>query len=133
MADPAQTKTKTVLVVDDDQDIVLVLEQLLKDSGYEVDVAYDGLDALGRIRSFEYDAIVCDMVMPRMSGEALYHEVARSAPWLARRFLFVTGMARSSDYGRFFDQTAARSVEKPFHAEDVLQMIAEIIAENGDG
>lgn len=121
---------KDVLVVDDDQDIVMVLEQFLLDAGYQVDVAYDGLDALGRIRSHNYDAIVCDMMMPRMSGEALYREVERTAPWMARRFVFVTGMARSQDCSRFFSQTLTRSIEKPFHAEEVLSMIAAIIAEN---
>ena len=121
---------KTVLVVDDDQDIVLVLEAFLKESGYEVDVAYDGMDALARIRAHNYDAVVCDMMMPRMSGERLYREVERTAPWMSRRFLFVTGMARIQDYGRFFSQVNARSVEKPFHAEEVLQIISEIVAEN---
>jgi len=127
---PDDKSAKTVLVVDDDQDIVMVLEQFLQEAGYKVDVAYDGLDALTRIRSHTYDAVVCDMMMPRMNGETLYREVEHSAPWMARRFLFVTGMARSSEFSRFFTQTLTRSIEKPFHAEDVLQVIAEIIKEN---
>jgi DNA-binding NtrC family response regulator len=121
---------KSVLVVDDDQDIVLVLEAFLKESGYDVDVAYDGMDALASIRAHNYDAVICDMMMPRMSGEDLYREVERTAPWMSHRFLFVTGMARVQDYGRFFSQVNARSIEKPFHAEDVLQIISEIVAEN---
>jgi CheY-like chemotaxis protein len=124
-----ESQRKSILVVDDDQDVVMVIEQLLQESGYQVDVAYDGIDALSRIRSQEYDVIVCDMMMPRMTGEMLFREVERIAPWMGRRFLFCTGMTQSHDFSRFFDETLARSIEKPFHGEEVLSLVAEIIAE----
>jgi CheY-like chemotaxis protein len=127
-----QATPKSVLVVDDDQDIAMVLEEFLKDAGYQVDVAYDGLEALSKIRAHNYDAVVCDMIMPRMSGDMLYREAERTSPAMNRRFLFVTGMARLNDCQRFFEQTGTRSIEKPFHAEEVLQLVAEIIAENKD-
>lgn len=121
---------KTVLVVDDDQDIALVMEDFLKEAGYQVDVAYDGMDALSKIQAHNYDAVVCDMVMPRMTGDMLYHEVEKASPCMNRRFLFVTGMAQVNDCQRFFEQTGSRTVEKPFHVDEVLQIVAEIIAEN---
>lgn len=130
MANEAKPKKPSVLVVDDDQDITLILEEFLKESGYEVDVAYDGMDALSRIRSREYHAVICDMMMPRMTGETLYREVERDCPWMSRRFLFVSGLARGHDFGPFFAQTGVRWVEKPFHTEEVLQIVSEIISEN---
>jgi CheY-like chemotaxis protein len=131
MAGPT-TPQRCILVVDDDQDIVMVMETLFRDTGYIVDVAYDGLDALSRIRSQNYDVVVCDMVMPRMSGEHLFREVEKATPWMTSRFLFVTGMARSQDYDSFFSRTSTRYIEKPFHAEDLLALVNEIIAENKD-
>ena len=130
MANETKSTPKSVLVIDDDQDIVVVLEEFLKESGYDVAVAYDGIDALSHIHSRLYDAVICDMMMPRMSGEELYNEVERSEPGMTRRFVFITGMSRVSDVQRFFHQKDLRHLDKPFHPEDVLQMVKEIIQEN---
>jgi len=130
VADPKKPSAGTILVVDDDQDIAMVLEEFLKEEGYQVEIAYDGMQALSLIRVHEYDAVICDMMMPRMSGDTLYQEVERDAPWMARRFLFVSGMARGQQFGHFFAQKGVRWVDKPFHAEEVLQIVSEIIAEH---
>jgi len=132
MASARPATPKSILVVDDDQDIVDIIEAVLKEAGYQVDVAFNGIEALTQIRSHTYDVILCDFIMPGLSGDALYYEVERSAPWLARRFLFVTGTSRVKDYTGFFGKTGVRSVEKPFHADEVLQIVSEIIAETKD-
>lgn len=123
---------KAVLVVDDDQDIATVLESILVGEGYRVDVAYDGMDAMSRIHAHNYDAVVSDLMMPRMRGDTLYQEVIRDSPWMANRFLFVSGVVASADAIHFFTQAGVRWVEKPFHPDDVLQIVREIIAEAGD-
>ncbi len=127
---PTPTPPKSVLVVDDDHDLVLILEDFLKEAGYQVEVAHNGLEALTMIRSHHFDAVVCDLFMTRMGGELLYREVERSAPWMMDRFLFVSGMAGMSDAKAFLSRTGVRSLEKPFHADEVLQVVSEIIAEN---
>jgi len=57
-----------ILVVDDDPDMVNILSISLKDSGYEVDDAYDGIEAVKRIQNNSYDVAIVDAVMPKMSG-----------------------------------------------------------------
>lgn len=123
---------RAVLVIDDDQDIVQVLEAILQAEGYQVDVASDGMDGLSRIQAHNYDAVICDMMMPRMRGDTLYGEIVRCLPWMSRRFLFVSGLARSPDKAHFFSQPNVLWLEKPFHPDEVMQIVREIIAENAE-
>jgi len=63
-----------VLVVDDERHIARVLEFVLKKAGYEVAVAYDGEQALAEVKRFAPDALLLDLVMPKLSGlEVLKH------------------------------------------------------------
>jgi len=57
-----------LLVVDDDMAIVNLLSLLLKDFGYEVDPAYDGIEAIERFKSSLYDVAIIDDIMPNMNG-----------------------------------------------------------------
>ena len=57
-----------ILVVDDEPDFVAVVKQNLEYEGYEVDVAYNGVQALERVRSNPPDALVLDVMMPEKDG-----------------------------------------------------------------
>src|ERR1035441_10589943 len=80
-----------VLVVDDDHDLAELLREVLTYENCEVDTATNGMEAIECLHAGDYEAILCDLMMPRVDGEALYHEVAKQYPYLADRFLFVTG------------------------------------------
>jgi len=80
-----------VLVVDDDHDLAVLLGEVLTYENCEVDIAANGMEAMDRLRTSDYDAVLCDLMMPRVDGEAVYNEVVRDYPYLANRFLFVTG------------------------------------------
>ncbi|MEO8032509.1 MAG: response regulator [Gemmatimonadota bacterium] len=84
-----------VLVVDDDLAVVKALTGFLVRAGYEVvsaGSAAEALEALGRPP--EVDAVVSDILMPGMSGLALYDTIVARVPGLARRVVFLTGAAR---------------------------------------
>ena len=69
-----QMRPARVLVVDDERHIARVLEFVLKKAGYEVAVAYDGEQALSEVKRFAPDALLLDLVMPKLSGlEVLKH------------------------------------------------------------
>jgi DNA-binding response OmpR family regulator len=63
-----QMRPARVLVVDDERHIARVLEFVLKKAGYEVAVAYDGEQALSEVKRFAPDALLLDLVMPKLSG-----------------------------------------------------------------
>jgi len=84
-----------VLVVDDDHDLAVLLGEVLTYENCEVDIAANGMEAMDRLRTSDYDAVLCDLMMPRIDGEVLYNDVVRDYPFLANRFLFVTGSRRA--------------------------------------
>ncbi len=69
-----------ILVVDDDLGICGTMKEILEASGCKVDVAHDGVEALARIESGEFDLMLTDVVMPKMDGHELYLAVQERFP-----------------------------------------------------
>src|SRR4030081_881947 len=88
---------KAVLVVDDDKQLASALQWILADENYLVDVAFDGEEALLKVKVLEYDAVVCDVMMPRLRGVDFYVQAKKLRPNLANRFLFITGFGADSN------------------------------------
>src|SRR5579871_2009663 len=118
-----------VLVVDDDHDLAQLLLEVLTYENCEVDVASNGMEALERLRAGDYDAVVCDLLMPRFDGEALYNGVAQEFPFLADRFLFVTGQAAlKAAFTDYVSRAGNCVVEKPFEIQSLRQAIRETLS-----
>ena len=116
-----------VLVVDDDHDLAVLLGEVLTYENCEVDIAANGMEAMDRLRTSDYDAILCDLMMPRIDGEVLYNDVVRDYPFLANRFLFVTGQAsRKAGFSDFVWRTGNELIEKPFDIQQLRTAIREI-------
>lgn len=117
----------SVLVVDDEFELANVLRDLLQDYQYQVDVAYDGVQALGKIKQKTYDVILCDYVMPRMNGQLLFHTLLKSHPQFASRFVFITAHARLPEVSSFFSMLQIPHLDKPFRAAEVLRAVERIL------
>src|SRR2546423_15131295 len=105
---------KAVLVVDDDKQLASALEWILVDENYLVDVAFDGAEALLKVKVHEYDAIICDLLMPRLRGDEFYFQATELRPELAERFIFITGFAADSENKRFLSKQRRNNPVKPF-------------------
>src|SRR3981081_260417 len=84
---------KAVLVVDDDQQLASALQWILADENYLVDIAFDGEEAMLKVKAHEYDAIICDLKMPTLRGDEFYLQAKEIRPTLSDRFIFITGFA----------------------------------------
>src|ERR1700724_350023 len=84
---------KAVLVVDDDQQLASALQWILADENFLVDVAFDGKEALLKVKAHDYDAVICDLKMPHLRGDEFYLRAKEMRPFLADRFIFITGFA----------------------------------------
>ena len=90
---------------------------------YSTDYVFDGT------KSGAYDAVICDLCMPRMDGESLYGEVTRRYPYMADRFVFVTSQAtRRAGMGDFIQRTGNTLLEKPFEVEALRTAVREVLA-----
>ena len=116
-----------VLVVDDDHDLCELLGEVLTYENCEVDTAINGMEAMERLHAGDYEAVLCDLMMPRVDGEALYNQVAREYPYLADRFLFVTGQAsRKAGFSDFVYRTGNHLIEKPFEIQELRRAVREL-------
>jgi two-component system, cell cycle sensor histidine kinase and response regulator CckA len=124
---PQQTMYR-VLVVDDDYDFAQLLREVLTYENCEADIASNGMEAMDRLRTGDYEAVICDLMMPRVDGQALYIEVARDFPHLTDRFLFVTGQAsRKAGFSDFVSHTGNHLIEKPFDIQAFRLAVRETL------
>jgi CheY-like chemotaxis protein len=121
----------TILVVDDESEVAALLAELLTGGGHRVDIAANGLIALERLAEHSYDAILSDLRMPELDGPALYREVERRYPQLASRFAFLTGDALGDETRAFLEALHAPHLGKPFSAEDVIQVLRQVLTRSG--
>jgi two-component system, cell cycle sensor histidine kinase and response regulator CckA len=124
---PTKQVMHSVLVVDDDYDLALLLREVLTYENCEAEIAGNGMEALELLRGGDYEALICDLMMPRLDGEALYHEVVKEFPYLSNRFLFVTGQAsRKAGFSDFVSRTGNYVIEKPFDIQTLRVAIRDI-------
>jgi CheY-like chemotaxis protein len=131
MATPSkpQMVMRPVLVVEDDHELAELLREVLTYENCAVDVAGNGLEALDKLRTANYDAVVCDLMMPVMDGQTLYKETCDRLPYLADRFLFVTGQASArAGMSDFIFRTGNRLLEKPFEIDQLRAALRELLS-----
>src|SRR6266702_3113805 len=105
---------KAVLVVDDDQQLASALQWILADENFLVDVAFDGEEAMMKVKAHEYDAVICDLKMPKLRGDEFYMKAKEIRPSLADRFIFITGFAADPHIALFFNKHEVKYLVKPF-------------------
>ena len=107
-----------ILIVEDEPNLRAMLARAL--GGFEVDEADDGTSALARIRDGEtYDAILCDLMMPGMSGYELVDVLTRAGDPHAERILVMTGGATTEEAKTFLPRTTLPVLKKPFSCADL--------------
>jgi signal transduction histidine kinase len=114
---------RRILAIDDEALLLKAYRRMLGDM-HDVQTAVGAQEALRVLANDrQFDAILCDLQMPDVSGAELYGTVRLRYPGLADRFIFVTGGAFSSDAKRFLEESACSVINKPFRVEELLTMI----------
>lgn len=118
-----------VLIVEDDFEFADVLSEVLTHDNHLSDRAANGLEALDKLRTGTYDAVVCDLMMPRLDGESLYRQVQRDFPYLAEKFIFITGQtSQHAGLTNFIYPTGNALLTKPFDIDDFRRALRELFA-----
>ena len=84
-------QAKKILLVDDEAGFAELLRDLLEMDNYEVQVAHDGEEGLEKLKVFMPDAIISDIVMPRLSGFEMFKKIKANPDTSTIPFLFITG------------------------------------------
>ena len=113
-----------LLVVEDEPDLLTGLERALRKQGYAVDAAPDGEEGLYKATSIDYDAIVLDVMLPRLDGWEL---LARLRQTKATPVLMLTARDQSADRVRGLDTGADDYLVKPFDIPELLARLRALI------
>ena len=119
---------KSILLVDDDKQLASALQWILADENFLVDVAYDGEEAMQKFTAGEYEAVICDLMMPRLRGDEFFHKAKQVRPNLADRFIFITGFAANPGINEFLTGTDAKYLVKPFPVESLIGCVKELLS-----
>ncbi|MEJ2739342.1 MAG: PAS domain S-box protein, partial [Dehalococcoidia bacterium] len=120
-------KKAKILVVDDEATIRQYLSQLLIREGYKVESVEDAATALEIIRYKRFSLLLLDVKMPSMNGMELYIQLQDIAKSLAKRVLFMTGDTMGEDTYRFFRETGAHYITKPFNETELKEKIRSML------
>ena len=108
---------RNALVVDDEESNAALVRRVLAGAGYDVESTTLSRRALVMIERTAYDAVICDVKMPELSGQELYGRVCQIRPEMARRFIFITGDIDGEDTRQFLDESRCSYFMKPFNLE----------------
>ncbi len=125
--EPSAGTPPRILLVDDELYLLKSYMRRLKDR-FEVTASDSGKEALQVLTDDgNFDAVVCDLLMPDLPGYRLYTEAVKKVPALADKFVFVTGGAFSDDAGKFMDDTELPVLQKPFPLDKLVEAIDKLL------
>jgi DNA-binding response OmpR family regulator len=113
-----------ILLVDDETAVATVLATLLRRVGYDVVTAGSGRDA-ERFLDERFDALILDLRLPGMRGDAFYYLATARQPWLNSRALFLTGDG-SEQAEDLIGATGCRMMQKPFPIPELLAAVERL-------
>lgn len=117
-----------ILIVDDEPNIVLALELLMKREGYETRTAGDGEAALEAARAFRPDLLILDVMMPRMDGYEVCQRLRADPGMKDVVIVMLTAKGREVEKEKGLALGADLYITKPFSTRDVVSRVREGLA-----
>ncbi len=125
-APPIALGRANVLVIDDDPIVAGTLQRAMRDV-HDVTTITDAKTALARLQAGEtFDVILCDLMMPTMTGMDLHDALNKTHPQVAAQIAFMTGGAFTPRAQEFLDTVGNPRIEKPFDRQKLLRLIGEM-------
>ncbi len=118
-----------ILVADDEPNIVISLEYLLKREGYTVFVAKDGQEALETIARELPDLVLLDVMMPKKTGFEVCQAVRATEALQATKILMLTAKGRDTDVAKGMALGADAYMTKPFSTRELVQKVAQMVGQ----
>jgi len=120
--------TTKILIADDEPNILISLEFLMKREGYEVHLARDGQEALELLRRERPRLVLLDVMMPKKTGFEVCQEVRNDDDIRSTLILMLTAKGRETDVVKGLALGADAYMTKPFSTRDLVQKVREMLA-----
>ena len=119
--------SKRVLVVDDEPNIVMSLEFLMRRAGFEVAVARNGKEALDALAGTPPDLLLLDVMMPEFDGYEVCERIRAQPEWNAAKIIMLTARGREVERERGLALGADAYVTKPFSTRDLVDQVKRML------
>ncbi len=119
--------SRTVLVVEDEANIVDSLSFLMKQAGFEVLVARDGDTAIRMMQSRPADLILLDIMLPRRDGYEVCREIRSNPSWDSVRIVMLTARGHDFDRRKGMQLGADAYITKPFSTRDIVSCVQDLL------
>ncbi len=117
-----------ILIVDDEPNIVISLEYLMKKEGFQIAVATDGEAALQKAAEFIPDLILLDVMMPKKSGFEVCEALRAMPALIGVKIIMLTAKGRETEVAKGLALGADAYVTKPFSTKDLVLQIKSLLA-----
>lgn len=125
---PGTSRRLRLLIVDDEVLVARAVRRVF-DKEFKVEIALDGQSALDKLRKTDFDVVLCDVMMPGISGLDVYRQVRTENEVLAKRFVFATGGLFSQELSDSVKRLSNMIVEKPFDPAELRRVILAAVPE----
>lgn len=112
-----------VLIVDDEPNILMSLEFLMKKEGYRVFIARDGEEAFDIIKSEVPDVVLLDIMMPKVDGYQVCQFIKSTSEYAHAKVIFMSAKSKEADMKKGLELGADMYIFKPFSTRDLLNKV----------
>jgi len=119
--------SKKILIADDEQNIVISVEFLLKREGFAVSVAGDGEEALAKVRAERPDLVILDVMMPKKNGFDVCQDIRNDPDLKDTRVLMLTAKGRDTEMAKGLALGADNYMTKPFSTKDLVAAVKKLL------
>ncbi len=120
---------KKILIVDDEPNILLSLEFLMKKQGYDVFIARDGKEALSSINQEKPDVVILDIMMPEVDGYEVCKHVKENHLFQDTKVIFLSAKAKDNDIELGYQLGADLYLTKPFSTRNLIKQVNDLFQE----
>ena len=118
-----------ILIVDDEPNIVISLEFLMQQSGYEVAIARDGEEALAQMASFQPDLVLLDVMLPLRNGFEVCQKIRENSLWNRVKVVMLSAKGREIEVSKGLTLGADAYITKPFSTKDLIAQVQRLLSD----
>lgn len=119
--------TRRILIVDDEPNIVLSLEFLMQQSGFDVAVARDGEEALAQMAAFRPDLVLLDIMLPKLNGYEVCQKLRENPDWAGVKVVMLSAKGRELEVSKGLALGADAYVTKPFSTRELIDQVRRLL------
>jgi len=118
--------SKTIMIVDDELNILVPLQFLMEQNGFRVVLAQSGRDALEALEESKPDLILLDIMLPDLDGYEIFQMIRANPAWDGIKVIFLTAKNRDGDIAKGLNLGVDAYVTKPFSNAELLAAVNEL-------